>query len=144
MSKAFALAAVRIGFLIAAAEVIALIGKLIAAYPIPDPSARIALNALSDEGIAYMQEQRDSILALRKDFQTRLQQLPCITKVYDSAANFLLAEFVDSDAAFSLLKEKGIILRDQHHVRGLANHLRITIGDENEMENLIAKLSQLS
>lgn len=143
LSKAFALAAVRLGFLIAHESVIEMIGKLIAPYPIPDPSARIGLNALSDEGIAFMQQQRDRLNSLRIYYQEELANQKRIKKIYPSAANFLLVEFDDGPLVFDHLQQKGIIVRDQQHAPGLANHLRITIGDEGEMEQLLDCLGQL-
>ena len=49
LSKAFALAAIRVGFIVAAEEVLEQINKLILS-PMPDDSARIGINALSDPG----------------------------------------------------------------------------------------------
>lgn len=143
LSKAFAMAAVRIGFVIADESVIELIAKLIAPYPIPDPCARIALNALSDEGIAFMLEQRDRIISIKAKYQEKLADLVSVKRVYPSVVNFLLTEFEDSQTIFAELKKNGIILRDQNHIPNLANHLRITIGEETEMERLISCLSQL-
>ena len=143
LSKAFGLAAIRIGFLLADPEVIALLAKLIAPYPIPDPSARIALNALSKDGIDYMRQQRDKTLADRERYRQRLAGLACVETVYPSATNFLLMKLTDSDEVFDYLRQKEIILRDQSQAPGLSNHLRITIGTAQEMEQVITCLSQL-
>lgn len=47
LSKAFALAGIRCGFTLAGPEVIAMLAKVIAPYPIPEPIAQIAAQALS-------------------------------------------------------------------------------------------------
>lgn len=143
LSKAFSLAAVRIGFVLANPDVIELLGKLIAPYPIPDPCARIALNAVSDTGVSFMEAQRDRILYTKKNVEKKLNELPCVEKVYSSVTNFLLVRFNDSKKTFEYLSEHGIILRDQSHAPGLENHLRITIGDDADMEQLLDCLAQL-
>lgn len=137
LSKAFSLAAVRIGFVLANPDVIDLLAKLIAPYPIPDPCARIALHALSDTGVSFMEAQRDRILLTRQAVEKKLNDLACVGKVYSSVTNFLLVHFKDSKKTFEYLAEHGIILRDQSHAPGLENHLRITIGDDADMEQLL-------
>ncbi len=143
LSKAFSLAAVRIGFVLAAADVITLIAKLIAPYPIPDPCARIALDALGEEGLDWMATRRDSTVALRANVAGRLAELSCVERVYPSVTNFLLVKFRDAGATFSQLKRQGIILRDQTQAPGLADHLRISIGAEQEMEQLLDCLTEM-
>ncbi|MFS1165649.1 histidinol-phosphate transaminase, partial [Aeromonas salmonicida] len=56
LSKAFALAGIRCGFTLASTEIIAMLAKVIAPYPIPDPIAQIAAQALSPMGLELMQE----------------------------------------------------------------------------------------
>ena len=137
LSKAFSLAAVRIGFVLAQPDVIELLSKLIAPYPIPDPSARIALNALSDIGVSFMETQRDRILSTKKSVKKKLNELPFVENIYPSVTNFLLVKFADSKKTFDYLSDHGIILRDQAQALGLENHLRITIGDDADMEQLL-------
>ncbi|CEL81203.1 histidinol-phosphate aminotransferase [Klebsiella quasipneumoniae] len=56
LSKAFALAGLRCGFTLANAEVINVLLKVIAPYPLSTPVADIAAQALSAEGIAAMRQ----------------------------------------------------------------------------------------
>ena len=57
LSKAFALAGLRCGFTLANSDVIQSIMKVIAPYPIADPVAQIASQALSHNGLKKMDEQ---------------------------------------------------------------------------------------
>lgn len=143
LSKAFGLAAVRLGFIIADESVIDVISTLIAPYPIPDPSARIGLQALTDTGIDFMQSQVQSIISLRQGLKSNLTELSVVEQVYASETNFLLVKFRDSAKVFSELKAQGIILRDQHHVAGLQNHLRISIGSAAELTMLFNALETM-
>lgn len=142
LSKAFALAAVRVGFVLAHETVIAMLAKLIPPYPMPDPSARIALAAISQDGLRTMRRQRDAVVSLRSQYREQLASLPCVEKIYPSETNFLLLKFSDSVAVFGHLQSRGIILRDQHHHARLHNHLRITIGTEEELKLLIDALTE--
>lgn len=62
LSKAFALAGLRCGFTLANAEVINVLLKVIAPYPLSTPVADIAAQALSPEGIAAMRQRVAQIL----------------------------------------------------------------------------------
>ncbi|MGH7002156.1 MAG: aminotransferase class I/II-fold pyridoxal phosphate-dependent enzyme, partial [Stellaceae bacterium] len=64
--------------------------------------------------------------------------------VTPSAANFVLARFdampKDSEAAFAFLHSQGILVRKMT-AYGLSEHLRITIGLEEEMRAVVAALA---
>jgi histidinol-phosphate aminotransferase len=143
LSKAFALAAVRLGFIIAHESVIAVVNTLIAPYPIPDPSAQIGLTALSKEGLAYMHKHKDQTIKLREEYAALFANVRCVKKVYPSVTNFILLEFADSKAVFTALRVQGIILRDQNHIPRLHNHLRVSIGSSAEMRSLYTALQGL-
>lgn len=142
LSKAFGLAAVRLGFIIANPTILHYVSTLIAPYPIPDPSARIGINSLSPDGLAFMGEQRDMTMALKKEYMTKIFSLPMVRQVFPSSANFFLVQFENSPAVFNHLRNQGIILRDQNKVTTLENHLRISIGSENEMQALFDCLGE--
>ncbi len=143
LSKAFALAAVRLGFIIAHESIIEVINTLIAPYPIPDPSAQIGLSALSAEGLAHMHKQKQQTIELRQEYQSLFSSVACVQKVYPSVTNFLLLQFADSQTVFAALRKEGIILRDQNHIARLKNHLRISIGSSADMQSLLTVLQGL-
>ncbi len=62
LSKAFALAGLRCGFTLANAEVINLLLKVIAPYPLSTPVADIAAQALTPQGISAMRQRVEQIL----------------------------------------------------------------------------------
>ncbi|HAG71668.1 MAG TPA: histidinol-phosphate transaminase [Gammaproteobacteria bacterium] len=144
MSKAFGLAAIRIGFIVADESILEYVSTLIAPYPIPDPSAKIAIEALSAGGLQFMNKQRDTSLALKKKYMEIVAALPMVENVYPSYANFFLVHFQDSAKVFGWLRQHGIILRDQNRVTALKNHLRISIGSEQEMDVMINCLKEFS
>jgi histidinol-phosphate aminotransferase len=144
LSKAFALAGLRCGFTLASAEVIQLLLKVIAPYPLALPVADIAAQALSEDGIATMRRNVAELSENRRWLSDSLKTLPIVETVYASESNYLLVRFTDSPAVFKSLWDQGIILRDQNKQPGLAGCLRISIGTRYECERVINALQALS
>lgn len=143
LSKAFALAGLRCGFTLANEEVIALLLKVIAPYPLATPVADIAAQALSSEGIRVMHQRVTEITANRSWLQQALQECACVEQVFTSDSNYLLVRFTASSKVFNTLWDQGIILRDQNKQPGLSGCLRITIGSRNECQRVVDALNTL-
>ncbi len=140
LSKAFALAGLRCGFTLANAEVIALLMKVIAPYPLSTPVADIAAQALSPQGITAMRERVAQILAERQYLVSALKDIPCVEQVFDSETNYILVRLTASSSVFKSLWDQGIILRDQNKQPSLSGCLRITIGTRAESQRVIDAL----
>lgn len=143
LSKAFALAGLRCGFTLANPEVISLLLKVIAPYPLSAPVADIAAQALSEQGLALMRENVKTLNQTRGWLQQQLEQCPLVEQVYPSSANYLLVRFTQT-TIFRALWDQGIILRDQSKNPGLNGCLRISIGTRQECEILMNALHSLS
>ncbi|KFK97863.1 MULTISPECIES: histidinol-phosphate transaminase [unclassified Serratia (in: enterobacteria)] len=143
LSKAFALAGLRCGFTLANADVIALLLKVIAPYPLSTPVADIAAQALSTEGLRQMRQRVAEISANRSWLQQALQECACVEQVFTSDSNYLLLRCTAASNVFKTLWDQGIILRDQHKQPGLANCVRITIGTREECQRVIDALKPL-
>lgn len=140
LSKAFALAGLRCGFTLASAEIIALLLKVIAPYPLSTPVADIAAQALSPEGIAAMRQRVAQIIDERQFLVSQLREIACVEEVFDSETNYILARITASSAVFKSLWDQGIILRDQNKQPSLSSCLRITIGTRPESQRVIDAL----
>lgn len=143
LSKAFALAGLRCGFVLANPELIQILSKVIAPYPIPVPSADIAEQALQAENIALVQTRTQEILEKRQALAEALQALPQVEKVYDSEANYLLIKCQNGERVFKALWELGIILRDQNKALNLQNCIRITVGTKEENERVVKAIATI-
>ncbi|MEG9490796.1 histidinol-phosphate transaminase [Mannheimia indoligenes] len=143
LSKAFALAGLRCGFTLANAELIGVLQKVIAPYPLPVPVSDIAAQALSQKGIEQMRERVAEVITLRAELQKNLENLPLVEKVFESEANYLLFKCQDGQKVFKALWEQGIILRDQHKALGLADCIRITVGTAEENQRVIEAIRKL-
>jgi histidinol-phosphate aminotransferase len=142
LSKAFALAGLRCGFTLANEEVINLLMKVIAPYPLSTPVADIAAQALSPQGINAMRDRVAEILINRQYLIAGLRAIPCVEQVFDSETNYVLARITASSAVFKSLWDRGIILRDQNKQPSLSGCLRITVGTLDECERTLAALRQ--
>ena len=140
LSKAFALAGLRCGFTLANEEVINLLLKGIAPYPLSTPVADIAEQALRPQGINAMRERVAQILLERQYLVNALKEIACVEQVFDSETNYILARFTASSSVFKSLWDQGIILRDQNKQPSLSGCLRITVGTREESQRVIDAL----
>ncbi|MEB2316803.1 MAG: histidinol-phosphate transaminase [Xanthomonadaceae bacterium] len=143
LSKAHALAAARIGTLIAAPELIAVLRNCQAPYPLPTPSVDLALAALQPAPLARTRERIAQLRAERERLSARLAALPGVRRVYASQGNFLLARFDDAQLAFERLLAAGVVVRDQRGAPQLGDALRISIGTRQENDAVIAALTDM-
>ncbi|MEZ9058050.1 histidinol-phosphate transaminase [Vibrio pelagius] len=141
LSKAFGLAAVRCGFLLASPNVMQYVVKLIPPYPMPDCSSQIVMEALSDERISVMQDATLDLIQVRNRFAVQLAQFDFIEQVYPSSTNFVLLKHKPEHQLFSVLAKNGIVTRNQHHEPALRHCVRISIGSQESMDEVIASLS---
>lgn len=138
MSKAFALAGLRCGFTLANKELIDVLLKVIAPYPVPIPVADIAIQALSEAGLARMKYQSLELNANRAYLQVGLILLAGV-EVFEGWGNYLLVKFTNGDEVFKAAWEQGIILRNSP----IENCVRISVGNRDECEKTVAFIRNL-
>lgn len=139
LSKAFGLAGLRCGFTLASPNIISLLIKSVAPYPVPTPVAAIAEMALTSEGVKITQRNVEKLISLRNSLIEQLKQCSCIKKVFNSDANFILVTFF-SDKVISYLANQNIMIRDQTGQLGEEICARITVGTMDDNEKLIKAL----
>ena len=142
LSKAWALAGARIGCLLAHADVIALLRRILPPYPLPRPCVAAAMEALSPQGQAAARERIDVVRAERTRMAEALRTLPGVRAVLPSQANFLAVRFDDPGRAYRRLFEAGIVVRDVRRYPGLGDALRITLGTPQENARVLAVLGE--
>ena len=138
-SKAFGMAGVRIGYMVAHPETIRLLSKARPPNSVSTISLTLAKLALEnrDEILPKIEE----IKRERERLAGRLAELPNV-EVYPSQANFILARFEQADKVYSELLKRGMVLR---RVSGplLENCLRITVLDRKANDRLITSLKEV-
>lgn len=136
MSKAFAFAGVRLGYLAADAAVVDALRLVRLPYHLSALTQAAAIAALrhADEMLATVTDIRAQRDRLRKSLEEQGYQ------VHPSGANFLfVGGFTNPAATFEVLRERGILIRDV----GIAGHLRLTAGTEQETTLLIEAIRSL-
>ncbi|VFP84836.1 Histidinol-phosphate aminotransferase [Buchnera aphidicola (Cinara splendens)] len=143
LSKAFGLSALRCGFVLSNSNIINVLKKVSAPYPIATPVSDLAIQSLQLENIKYVQENILQVV-FNKDFLVKkLQSFSCVDYVFPSKTNFVLVRFFKSDIIFQHLLLHGIVVRDQSYKTGLNNCLRISIGTMKECQDIIQALCML-
>lgn len=133
LSKAHALAAARIGAVIADAELVGVLQRCQAPYPLPAPCVELACAALEPTVAALTAAQVTQTVAERERLFAAVGSLgQGVQAVYPSRANFVLARFADAQAAFEQLLHAGIVVRDMRAAPQLGNALRISVGSPAE------------
>jgi histidinol-phosphate aminotransferase len=133
LSKAWGLAALRLGMAFASEEIIGYLNKVKPPYNISEPVQQLALQALDE--IGQVNDMIVILVAERSKLERSLALMTEVKKVHPSDANFLLVEFNDAKKMYQHLVESGIVVRDRSTVVLCENCLRITVG--TELENII-------
>jgi histidinol-phosphate aminotransferase len=142
LSKAFALAGIRCGFTLANEQIIHTLLKVIAPYPMPEPVAQIAAQALSQAGLMTMARQVMLIKTEKDKLKQALISYSSIQLVGDDKANFILFRCAEKQALMDFLVSHKMYIRDQSKQRNLQNCLRITVGSAEQNTQLLTLISQ--
>ena len=140
LSKAHALAAARIGCLLAAPELVAVLRNCQAPYPLPSPCVQLALAGLSEPALAQTRSRVITVRAERERLQHELAGVPGVARVYASQGNYVLVRFNDAEAAFARLLAAGVVVRDMRASPQLGDALRISVGSPAENDAMLAAL----
>jgi histidinol-phosphate aminotransferase len=141
-SKAFGLAGLRFGYLLARPELAREIGKVQLPHHVGF-FTQLAATALLDN--ADVMEQRvASLVAEREKLIERLEGIGKISPL-PSQSNYILIESTAMGAPqlFERLLEHGVLIRNVSNYPGLARYLRITVGDSGENDALIEALAEV-
>jgi len=140
LSKAHGLAGARCGALLADAELIALLRKVIPPYAIAQLTVEAVLRQLQPAQVAIARQHIELILAERARLSAALHGRPGVTRVWNSNANFLLVEFDYPDAALAAARAARLLVRDVRGQPGLGKALRITVGSVTQNDRLLEAL----
>jgi histidinol-phosphate aminotransferase len=132
------LAGLRVGFLMADAEIVNEVNKVRLPFNLNSLSQAIAIEALKDRRTtkSYIK----SIISERERLFNALTEMNGI-KPYPSEANFILFRVKDSNRIYSGLLKKGILIRNMKGV--VDSCLRVTVGTSEENKIFIKTLTLL-
>lgn len=150
LSKAFGLAAIRLGIAFAQPPLIQIMNNTKAPYNISSPTAHLASLALSPTGIKKMRENVQTLIRNRDWLISALKELPGAGEILGSnEANFVLVQMLDletrskPDGAVAqmvykrMAEEMGLVVRNRAKDLGCDGCLRVTVGTEEENRRCI-------
>jgi histidinol-phosphate aminotransferase len=137
LSKAYGLAGLRIGFVLARAKVISQLRKVRGVYTVDRLAAAAAIAVFRDQ--AYLSETVREITAEREKLLIELRSLGFM--VNDTSTNFLWLPTFDVNI-FDRLSQEGIHIRKLPQAEGVG--ARITIGTKEENRTLISALHRIT
>lgn len=140
-SKAWGLAAVRLGMAFASAEIIKLFNKVKYPYNVNILTQNFVGDELDKLGLR--KQWIATLLEGRNYLINELPKLTFVEKIYPTDANFILVKVEDANSLYKQLADKGVIVRNRNSVSLCAGCLRITVGTDNENEMLIKTLRTL-
>ena len=135
LSKAWGLAALRLGLCYASMDIIGLFNKVKPPYNINEASQQLGLEALQDTETVnnWIKEVVDQKVILIKE----MQKLSYFEKIYPSDANFILVKATNANALYDYLSGNEVIVRNRSKDVLCENCLRITIGTPEENKIVI-------
>jgi histidinol-phosphate aminotransferase len=138
LSKAWGLAAIRLGMCFANKAIIQVLNKIKSPYNISILTQQIALKELEmeDRKEKWVKE----ILDERENLIQQLKSIKSVINVYPSDANFVLAKMKDAKLMYQKLIEREIVVRDRSSVILCDNCLRITVGTKTENQKMLNAL----
>lgn len=139
LSKAFAMAGLRLGYAFADKEIIDLIQKVKPPYNVNVLTTHAVLNALensveADKYVNILIEERDNLIR-------ELKAIEKIDEVYSTQSNFILFKLKDADVVFKKLVEKGIVIRSR--TSQIPDALRVSVGTKEQNAQFIKYLKEI-
>lgn len=141
LSKAWGLAALRVGMIFSSLPVVDVLNKIKPPYNVNQASQELAMEAL--ENIEQVNKWTKQLVDGREKLKIDLLQLPGVQSVFPSDANFLLVKINEPKRIYDELVEQGIIVRDRSRVELCEGCLRITVGTPGENDTLLQAIRKL-
>jgi len=139
-SKAWGLAAIRMGMAFASNEIIDFLNKIKSPYN---------LNILTIDFVSrqldFLREKKDKVDILISERQSLIDHFKSFTfirKINNSDANFILIQVEDADSLYLYLVSKGIIVRNRSNMPLCQDALRITVGTNLENKLLLDTIKE--
>ncbi len=134
-SKAWGMAALRLGTAFASKEIVSVLNKIKPPYNINLLTQEAALEALKNN--AVKDEMVHKILKQRDWLRAELSKLPVCLELYPSDANFILMRTPDGKKVYDYLVDHVVITRDRSKIILCEGCVRITVGTEAENQRLL-------
>lgn len=139
-SKAWGLAAARVGIAYASKEVIQLFNNVKPPYNVSEINQKAAINALSCW--TEFEKNKQIILDEKVKLAEALKQIKLVKRIYPSDANFFLVEVTNANIIYQDLLKQKIITRNRNNI--INNCIRISVGTPFENTQLLNALRNIT
>ena len=140
-SKAFSLAGLRAGYLLAHEDVVRELTKVRQPYSV-NRFTQVAAALTFRDRVVFQAGIRE-IMRTRDILQTGLAAIPGV-EPFPSEANFVLFRVPQASAIWrDLLHDHSILIRDLSRTPGLEDCLRVTVGTEAEVQRFLTALDEI-
>ncbi len=140
LSKFVSLAGVRCGLIVGAPELIEFAQVVLPPYTFPTPSIELVERTLSQDSLRVSEERVALLKRERARLSAALLDVPQVTKVYPSDANFVMVRTLDGPAFRETARRANILVRTFDDPL-LANCVRITVGRPTDNDLLLRAIS---
>ena len=132
-SKAFGLAGVRIGYILANDNILEPLKKVRIGKNINSLAQIAALSALKD-----INHTKEYVRQTREGGHWLAEQLRALNyPVKETPANFIMVDVGDPDACVQRLAEQGMFVRNRKATKGFETYIRVTTGPQTYMEKFL-------
>jgi histidinol-phosphate aminotransferase len=139
-SKAWGLAAVRVGVAYANPSIIEILNNVRPPFNINSNSQNLILQALKKSDVKDVLVK--NILNQKTYLEGELQLLPFVKNIIKSDANFFLIKINDATKICTYLLRHNILISNRSSLLNCENRIRISVGTENENKHLINLLKK--
>jgi histidinol-phosphate aminotransferase len=139
-SKAWGLAAIRLGMAFSSKEIIDLMNKIKPPYNVNELTQQAALKALKK--VKQKEKMVKQILLERERVAKILRGYDFVENIYPSDANFLLVKVKQANSLYQWLVSNGVVVRSRTNVVLCEECLRITIGIPTENDTMMQVLRE--
>jgi histidinol-phosphate aminotransferase len=139
-SKAWGLAALRLGMIFASTEIVDVLNKIKPPYNINAATQELVMKAL--DNLHDVNNMIQETVKEREELVKQLDALAIVQKIFPTDANFVLVKMENATAIYDYLRDKGIIVRNRSNVVLCEDCLRITVGTAEQNQQLILTLKE--
>jgi len=138
-SKAFSLAGMRCGYVVAQAAVLDILGRVLAPWAVSGLTQVAALAAMED--LPYMRETVAECARARKSIVDGLKELGFVA--YDTRANFIIWQVRDPGRAVKALAAQNVHVSNKDSVPQMKGCLRVTVGNSAQSNLFLGIVQEL-
>jgi histidinol-phosphate aminotransferase len=141
-SKAMSMAALRVGYLLAAPELAREIGKAVLPYnlnAVSQTAAEVAIEMYQEE----LRPQVQKIIGERERLYGELSKVEGLTPLRSQGNFMVVRSRVDPKQVFAELLERDILIRDVSTYPMLSEYFRVSVGTPEENDQLIEALRKI-